>query len=85
MNDFPDDISFYRIKPEETPVTCRELSKWLAQGNGEYYEYDCDGWESHRCIEYQYEQDNLPISKVMVRRWEDTEWHQPTREYMGLD
>lgn len=77
----------YRIKPDEPnrTVTNRELARWMAQGNGEYYEYDCDGWESHRCIEYQYEQDNLPVSKVMVRKWEDTEWHEPTREYMGLD
>lgn len=78
----------YRIKPEEPdeskPVTNRELARWLAQGNGEYYEYDCDGWESHRCIEYQYEQDNLPVSNVMVRKWEDEEWHEPTREYLGL-
>ena len=75
-----------RIKPEESkPVTNRELARWLAQGNGEYYEYDCDGWESHRCIEYQYEQDNLPVSKVMVRKWEDEEWHNPTREYLGLE
>lgn len=76
----------YRIKPEESkPVTNRELARWLAQGNGEYYEYDCDGWESHRCLEYQYEQDNLPVSNVMVRKWEDEEWHQPTRDYMGLE
>lgn len=78
-----------RIKPEEPgkskPVTNRELARWLAQGNGEYYAYDCDGWESYRCIEYQYEKDNLTVSKVMVRKWEDTEWHEPTREYMGLD
>lgn len=88
-DDFTDDISLYRIKPDEPeeskPVTNRELARWLAQGNGEYYEYDCDGWESHRCIEYQYEQDNLPVSKVMVRKWEDEEWHNPTREYLGLE
>ena len=75
-----------RVKPEEPkPVTERELARWLAQGNGEYYEYDCDGWESHRCSEYQYDQDNLPVPKVMVRKWEDEEWHLPTREYMGLE
>ena len=88
-DDFTDDVSLYRIKPEEQEesklVTNRELARWLAQGNGEYYEYDCDGWESHRCIEYQYEQDNLPVSKVMVRKWEDEEWHNPTREYLGLE
>lgn len=91
-DDFPDGISFYRIKPDEPdepeeskPVTNRELARWLAQGNGEYYEYDCDGWESHRCIEYQYEQDNLPVSTVMVIKWEDEEWHNPTREYLGLE
>ena len=77
----------YRIMPEELeekPVTNRELAQWLAQGNGEYYEYDCDGWESHRYSEYRYEQDNLPVSNVMVRKWDDKEWHKPTIEYMGL-
>lgn len=85
--DFADQYEI-RIKPEEPdeskPVTNRELARWLAQGNGEYYEYDCDGWESQRYIEYQYEQDNLPVSNVMVRKWEDEEWHEPTREYLGL-
>lgn len=79
----------YRIKPDEPkkskPVTNRELARWLAKGNGEYYKDNCDGWESHRCIEYQYDQDNLPVSNVMVRKWEDEEWHLPTREYMGLE
>ena len=47
--------------------------------------YDCDGWKSPVRIEYQYKQDNLPVSNIMVIKWEDTEWHQPTREYMGLE
>ena len=85
-----DFIEYYkyelRIKEEKSkPVTNRELARWLAKGNGEYYKDNCDGWESHRCIEYQYDQDNLPVSNVMVRKWEDEEWHLPTREYMGLE
>ena len=23
--------------------------------------------------------------KMLVRKWEDTEWHSPTREYLGLE
>lgn len=39
-DDFPDDISLYRIKPEETkPITNRELAMWLAKGNGQRTTY----------------------------------------------
>lgn len=85
-DDFPDDISLYRIKPEEQkPVTSREISRWLAQGNGEYRAYNDKVFPDVRRTEYLYEQDTEPVTAVKIRKWEDEEWHEPTREYMGLE
>lgn len=76
-----------RVKPDEPkeskPVTNRELTRWLAQGNGECKSSNSDMWFS--TIHYYWSgEDNTP-AKALVRKWEDTEWHKPTREYMGLE
>lgn len=70
-------------KKKEKPVTNRELSRWLAQGNGEYREVHND-----RCyVEFIYHcgKENGIVYGVMVRKWDDDEWHTPTRKYMGLE
>lgn len=72
----------YRIKPDEPkPVTNRELVLWLAQGNG-LVEYD-----GIVGISWSYgitKPDAGVRSGVAICKWDDTEWHEPTREYMGL-
>ena len=87
-DDFPDDISFYRIKPDEPdkskPVTNRELAHWLVQGNGELFFPEVE----RCCTNFNYDDDkrNKPVdTRFLVRKWEDEEWHKPTREYMGLE
>lgn len=82
----------YRIDPDEPkkskPITNRELSKWLAQGNGEYYWYDDeDGFVSECGTELQYPQENAndKVVRVKIRKWEDTDWHVPSRKYIGLE
>lgn len=79
----------YRIKPEaEKPVTNREMARWLAQGNGEYCWYDAeDGFVSKCGIELRYFEDNAneKVVRVKIRKWEDSEWHEPSRQYMGLE
>ena len=69
-------------------VLCRratnsELAKWLV-GNGQYkMSGSCGIW-----IEYSYEigHDDEACSKTInVRKWGDQEWHEPTREYLGLE
>lgn len=72
----------YRIMQEEKPVTDRELAMWLSKGNGEFKIDDVP-----RCgYEYWYNEDegDKPVSSILVRKWEDGEWHEPTREYLGL-
>ena len=71
-------------------ATNRELAKWLAQGNGEKKrldEYEKEGIV-FASIEFTYElgDKNRPVDECyFIRRWEDTEWHEPTVDYMGLE
>jgi hypothetical protein len=70
------------VKPRR--ATIREFSKWLAQGKGEYktgtgliltsFSYD-NGWKIDEPVDSAY----------MVRKWDDTDWHEPTVDYMGIE
>lgn len=72
---------------EQRRVTNRELAKWLAQGNGEWgiskfgvIEKAEIGW----FYDTGYEEQTLQ-SELRVRKWDDTEWHDPTVDYMDMD
>lgn len=74
-------------EPKPRMVTNRELSKWLAQGNGEWgiskfgvIEKAEIGW----FYDTGYEKQTLQ-SELRVRKWEDTDWHAPTADYLGLE
>lgn len=65
-------------------ATNRELAKWLVLGNGQY---KVSGgiriWTEHP---YDIGQDDDACSRfIKVRKWDDKEWHEPTREYLGLE
>lgn len=68
--------------PELELVTYRELARWLAEGNGEakvmktvFIHWTYGETEAN---------DNVG-ENVSVRKWYDTEWHKPTREYLCLE
>ena len=65
-------------------ATNRELAKWLVLGNGQYKVSGGEWiWTEHH---YTTEQDDDACSKfIKVRKWGDKEWHEPTREYLGLE
>lgn len=68
--------------PESKPVTYRELAHWLAKGNGEVM------WENNVLSNWNYstdEESKALDESLFVRKWDNTEWHKPTREYLGLD
>ena len=68
--------------PESELVTYRELSRWLAEGKGnvKYSNSVCTNWN------YSIDNENKFLSEnFSVRKWDDTEWHKPTREYLGLE
>lgn len=71
-------------KSELRRVTNRELAKWLAQGNGEW----CNIRTSTSiCSNYSYcynDSNNLLTDTIRVRKWDDTEWHEPTVDYMDI-
>lgn len=69
--------------PKPRRATNRELSRWLAQGNGE-----CLGSQDDADTAWNYpmESSNEPLREgAKVRKWSDTEWHEPTVDYMGLE
>ena len=77
----------YRIKPdvqgemtkEEKPVTRYELARWLSQGRGQLK------LGAYIYTSYYYYDDSSKVSDdTRVRKWGDSEWYKPTREYMGL-
>lgn len=68
--------------PESKLVTYRELARWLSEGNGEVT------WENYVLSNWNYstDEDNKALGESLsVRKWDDTEWHKPTREYLGLE
>lgn len=71
-------------------ATNRELAKWLAQGMGEVTE----GIEDSRgagpyCsskLYYSASKSNEVVENhIRVRNWDDTEWHVPTVDYIGIE
>ena len=67
---------------ESKLATYRELARWLSEGNGEVMcsETICSNWN------YSNDEENKYLDESFtVRKWDDTEWHKPTREYLGLE
>lgn len=86
-NDAPVAFMFCAIlidPPKPRRATNRELSRWLAQGNGEWgiskfgvIEKAEIGW----FYDTGYEKQTLQ-SELRVRKWSDYEWHEPTVDYL---
>lgn len=67
---------------ESELVTYRELARWLSEGNGEVM------WANNVMSNWNYSTDDEAKAldeSLSVRKWDDTEWHKPTREYLGLE
>ena len=79
----------YRIMQEgDNHVSHRELARWLAQGRGEWRWYKVGNVTPYAQVAFNYSVEESSFSVeglVLVRKWEDSEWHEPTREYMGLE
>ena len=71
--------------PKPRRVTNRELSKWLAKGHGEYTnKQSCS--TSYITYEYFLDSAESEVSEnILVRRWDDNDWHEPTVDYMGIE
>lgn len=74
-------------EPKPRRATNRELAWWLAQGNGEWCMKNGTGQiGANTNYGYSTYKENQNVTDgVLVRKWEDTEWHEPTAEYMGIE
>jgi hypothetical protein len=69
--------------PKPRRATNRELSRWLAQGNGEYTNPKSDYYNNYSSFSYEEcDKDNEIYANFKVRKWDDTEWHEPTVDYL---
>lgn len=69
--------------PKPRRATNRELARWLAQGNGEIAS-NREG-DDHTIAGYFYliGRENKEVrSNIQVRKWSDTEWHEPMVDYL---
>jgi hypothetical protein len=70
-------------EPKKKLATYRELARWLAEGNGEM---KAGSELAYTHMNYNLSRANSEAdSTAKVRKWEDTEWVAPTREYLGLE
>ena len=71
-------------EPKPRRATIRELAKWLAQGNGELSKEGSS--EATTLFEYGHGyRDEAVAGFFLVRKWDDTDWHEPTADYMNLE
>ena len=74
------DPSRYRVKPK-IGVTNREFSRWLAEGNGEYFIKGSGAL--HTTWDYLSSEENEePNFNIFVRRWDSDLWFPLTRKYL---
>ena len=65
-------------------ATNRELAKWLVQGNGQCKTGGSPRLWTEHPYDIGHDEEACP-NTIKVRKWDDTEWHEPTREYLGLE
>ena len=69
-------------------ATFRQIAWWLAEGNGEVTEsVGVDGAYCKSSLYYFLAKGDVSSegSDIRICKWDDTEWHEPTLEYMGLE
>lgn len=73
-------------EPKPRRATNLELAKWLAQGNGLCKNRNGTGgpiWTNIGVSELTLNDECC--QSWVIRKWEDTEWHEPTVDYLGLE
>ena len=71
--------------PKVRVVTNSELSQWLAKGNGEVRLASEQHLDVYTHWNYDYKDANKTVtSPILVKKFEDTEWHEPTVDYLGI-
>lgn len=82
-----DPALYISIPATSRVATHRELSRWLAQGNGE--SIYCKSPNAPRLtfteLRYDLTDMNKPVQDIIVRKWDDDVWYIPSATYLGLD
>lgn len=78
---------FYLVEEpkKETLCTYRELAKWLMYGTGEFLYVNSGFVTTYFSYDLTKGNDPVDVNTYQVRKWDDTEWHAPTRKYMGIE
>ena len=70
-------------------ATHRQLAKWCAQGKGEWKHFPSNSGTVYTTYKYDekiadcYLVDGITATRlIVVRRWEDSSWYAPTKEYL---
>lgn len=67
--------------PEPKRATNRELSKWITQYGELTYDLNT---VYHEFSYNEPDRENPVTNGIFIRKWEDTDWHEPTVDYMGM-
>lgn len=70
--------------PKLRKATWLEVARWCATGNGLVYDTDRDRIDTGIMFKPNLESEPI-VDEIKVRRWEDTEWHDPDVFYMGIE
>ena len=66
-----------------------EVARWLAEGKGQVCDHKGGGMVERNFtvsdgLKYQVFESFDYCGSIVIKKWDDTEWHEPTLEYMGL-
>ena len=71
-------------KPAPRRAAWLELAKWCATGNG--LVYDDNRGKIDTGVMFEPKHSKEPVEEgIFVRKWDDTKWHLPTVDYMGIE
>jgi hypothetical protein len=70
--------------PKPRRATWLEVARWCATGNGLVHDTYRDNIDTGIMFK-SFEGDEPIIDEIKVRKWSDTEWHEPTVDYIRLE
>lgn len=71
-------------EPKPRMATWLEVARWCATGNGLVYDTNRDKIDTGIMFKPSNESEPI-IDEIKVRKWNDTDWHEPDVKYMGIE
>jgi len=80
-----DNMIFKKLESEPRLMTNRQLSEWLARGNGERNYYGSE-WTCSGCYSYEKSNEDTEVrDTIRIRPWDSSEWVVPTWDIYERD